>query len=145
MTTGPEHQHERSPLADAVDRVGDRWTLLLVDALLAGPRRFNDLLTELPGLAPNILSTRLKHLEREMVILSSPYSRRPLRFVYELTASGRDLAGALRLLSQWGAGRTEGGEGLRHAACGTQLEARWYCPTCARVVDEDEGDTLRYA
>jgi DNA-binding HxlR family transcriptional regulator len=145
MTTGPEHQHERSPLADAVDRVGDRWTLLLVDALLAGPRRFNDLLTELPGLAPNILSTRLKHLERESVIVSSPYSKRPLRFVYELTASGRDLAGALRLLAQWGAGRTEGGEGLRHAACGTQLEARWYCPTCARVVDEDEGDTLRYA
>jgi DNA-binding HxlR family transcriptional regulator len=145
MTTGPEHQHERSPLADAVERVGDRWTLLLVDALLAGPRRFNDLLTELPGLAPNILSTRLKHLERESVIVSSPYSKRPLRFVYELTASGRDLAGALRLLAQWGAGRTEGGEGLRHAACGTQLEVRWYCPTCARVVDEDEGDTLRYA
>jgi DNA-binding HxlR family transcriptional regulator len=145
MTTGSEHQHERSPLADAVDRVGDRWTLLLVDALLAGPRRFNDLLTELPGLAPNILSTRLKHLERESVIVSSPYSKRPLRFVYELTASGRDLAGALRLLAQWGAGRTEGGEGLRHGACGTPLEARWYCPTCARVVDEDEGDTLRYA
>src|SRR5215218_1425850 len=100
MTTGPEHQHERSPLADAVERVGDRWTLLLVDALLAGPRRFNDLLTELPGLAPNILSTRLKHLERESVVVSSPYSKRPLRFVYELTASGRDLAGALRLLAQ---------------------------------------------
>jgi DNA-binding HxlR family transcriptional regulator len=143
MTTTPGP--ERSPLADAVDRVGDRWTLLLVDALLSGPRRFNDLLTELPGLAPNILSTRLKHLERESVILASPYSKRPLRFVYELTASGRDLAGALRLLAQWGAGRTEGGEGLRHATCGTSMEARWYCPTCARVVDEDEGETLRYA
>jgi DNA-binding HxlR family transcriptional regulator len=134
-----------SALGEAVARVGDRWTLLLVDALLGGPRRFNDLLEDLPGLAPNILSHRLKHLEREGVVVANPYSRRPPRFVYELTAAGRDLAGALRLLAQWGAGRPDGGEAPRHAACGTAMEAHWWCPTCARVVDEDEGDTLRYA
>ena len=148
MTTGPDRpatRRERSPLADAVERVGDRWTLLLVDALLAGPRRFNDLLTELPGLAPNILSTRLKHLEREAVVVSRPYSKRPLRFVYELTGAGRELAGALRLLAEWGANRSEHGEAPRHAAGGTPMEARWCCTTCRRMVDEDEGDTLRYA
>jgi DNA-binding HxlR family transcriptional regulator len=136
---------ERSPLAAAVERVGDRWTLLLVDALLDGPRRFNDLLTAIPGLAPNILSSRLKHLEREAVVLATPYSRRPPRFAYELTAAGRDLAGALRLLAEWGARHSTGHtEAPRHAACGTPMETRWWCPTCARIVEEDEADLLRF-
>jgi DNA-binding HxlR family transcriptional regulator len=139
-----DQRRDPTPLSEAVDRVGDRWTLLLVDALLGGPRRFNDLLEDLPGLAPNILSHRLKHLEREGVLVARPYSQRPPRFGYELTAAGRELAGALRLLAQWGA-RSESAEAPRHAACGTAMEARWWCPTCARVVDEREGDTLRYA
>jgi DNA-binding HxlR family transcriptional regulator len=134
-----------APLDEAVARVGDRWTLLIVQALLAGSRRFNDLLEALPGIAPNVLSQRLKHLEREAVVVSQPYSRRPPRFAYELTASGRELAGALRLLAQWGAERSGEGDGLRHVACGTPLEARWYCPTCARPVDDDDAGDLRFA
>jgi DNA-binding HxlR family transcriptional regulator len=134
-----------SPLEEAVARVGDRWTLLIVQALLGGARRFNDLAAALPGIAPTVLSQRLKHLEREAVVVSQPYSRRPLRFAYELTASGRELAGALRLLAQWGAERSGEGDGLRHVACGTPLEARWYCPTCARPVDDDDAGDLRFA
>jgi DNA-binding HxlR family transcriptional regulator len=64
-----------APLDEAVARVGDRWTLLIVQALLAGSRRFNDLLEALPGIAPNVLSQRLKHLEREVGVGSRPYSR----------------------------------------------------------------------
>jgi DNA-binding HxlR family transcriptional regulator len=134
-----------SPLDEAVARVGDRWTLLIVQALLGGSRRFNDLLEALPGIAPNVLSQRLKHLEREAVVVGQPYSRRPPRLAYQLTASGRELAGALRLLAQWGAERSGEGEGLRHVACGTLLEARWYCPTCARPVEDDDAGDLRYA
>jgi DNA-binding HxlR family transcriptional regulator len=145
MTTEHEAGTEPSPLGEAVERVGDRWTLLLVDALLAGPRRFNDLLEALPGIAPNILSHRLKRLERETVVVARPYSQRPPRFVYELTAAGRELAGALRLLAEWGAKRSEHGEAPRHATCGSPMEARWWCPTCVRVVDEEETDTLRFA
>jgi DNA-binding HxlR family transcriptional regulator len=132
------------PVACALDVVGDRWTLLVVHALLDGPRRFNDLLGALPGLAPNILTRRLRHLEREGVLVATPYSRRPPRFVYELTASGRELAGALRLLAQWGAGRTGNTDALTHAACGTAMEARWWCSTCGTVVDDDQGDGLRF-
>ncbi len=133
-----------TPLGEAVARVGDRWTLLVVDALLAGPGRFNDLLSGLPGLAPNILSQRLRHLEREGLVVATPYSRRPPRFVYELTASGRELAGALRLLAQWGAGRGADADAVRHAACGTPMEPRWWCPTCARTVDDEPGDDVRF-
>jgi len=128
-----------SPLVEAVERVGDRWALLLVNALLTGPRRFNDLQADLGGIAPNVLTQRLRHLERQGVVVATPYSQRPYRVVYELTAAGHELAGALRLLAQWGAGRSDDAEPLRHPTCGTALEARWWCPTCDRVV-EDGGD-----
>jgi DNA-binding HxlR family transcriptional regulator len=132
-----------SPLADALERVGDRWTLLLVAALLNGERRFNELQEELDGIAPNVLSARLKALGEQALVVARPYSERPPRFVYELTESGRELAGALRLLADWGA-RAGAGEPLRHAACGTALEARWWCPGCELVVDDaaDEDEIV---
>lgn len=131
-----------SPLQAALDRVGDRWCLLVVESLLDGPRRFNDLGASLPGIAPNILSDRLKRLERERVLIARPYSQRPLRLSYELTADGRELAGALRLLADWGS-RSDASDALRHGTCGTPLEARWYCPTCARAIGQDETTELR--
>jgi DNA-binding HxlR family transcriptional regulator len=129
-----------SPLAEALARVGDRWTLLVVEALLDGPRRFNDLLGQIPGIAANILSERLKRLEREALLVARPYSERPPRSDYELTADGKELAGALRLLAQWGAGHADPAEIPRHPACGTPIEARWYCPTCDRLVDDEAPD-----
>ena len=86
-----------SPLADALARVGDRWTLLVVATLLEGEKRFNELQEELDGIAPNVLSGRLKLLGEQALVVARPYSERPPRFVYELTESGRELAGALRL------------------------------------------------
>ncbi|TML75785.1 MAG: helix-turn-helix transcriptional regulator [Actinobacteria bacterium] len=83
-------QGERAPetaLEAALERVGERWALLLVDALLEGPKRFNELLDLVPGIAPNILSQRLKHLEREAILVARPYQRRPIRLSYELTAA----------------------------------------------------------
>ena len=140
---GMTASREPSPLERAVARVGDRWALLVVHALLGGPRRFGELQELLPGIAPNVLSQRLKSLEREGVLIARPYSARPPRFAYELTASGQELAGALRLLAQWGSAET-GGEGLHHDACGTTIEARWWCPTCERTVHDDEAEDLRF-
>src|SRR5271170_2260554 len=132
-----QSEHGSSPLAEALARVGDRWTLLVVQALLTGPRRFNDLLEAIPGLAANILSERLKRLEREALLVARPYSQRPPRFAYELTAEGRELAGALRLLALWGARRGDPADAPRHPACGTPMESRWYCPTCDCLADSD--------
>lgn len=142
-----KHQEVEPPsaLSAALSRVGDRWTLLLVAALLAEPQRFNDLLGAIPGLAPNVLSQRLKALERDGVVVSRPYSERPRRLSYDLSARGRELAGALRLLAAWGAGSSPDAEAPRHATCGTPLEPRWYCPTCARDVSEPAAEDLRYA
>ena len=128
-------------LAWAAARVGDRWTLLIVHTLLAGPLRFGELADALPGIASNVLSQRLKRLEADGLLISSAYSARPPRFSYELTQAGRELAGVLALLAHWGA-VAGGGEAVRHSACGTPMEARWWCPTCDRPVDDpyDEGD-----
>ena len=142
---GPVHDESRpSSLDAALGRVGDRWALLVVHALLDGPQRFSDLAEAVPRIAPNVLSHRLRSLERQGVVAARPYSRRPPRFTYELTAAGSELAGALRLLAQWGAGRSDDTEAAHHAACGTTVEPRWYCPTCARIVDEDEGGELHF-
>jgi DNA-binding HxlR family transcriptional regulator len=129
-------------LGAALDRVGDRWSLLVVEALLDGPRRFGELEAALPGIAPNILSDRLRRLERDGITRSTPYSTRPTRLAYALTADGAELAGALRLLADWGARTADRPEALRHETCGTPLEARWYCPTCARAVDDVDPEGL---
>lgn len=132
-----------SPLEAALDRVGDRWSLLVVEALLDGPRRFGEIEAILPGIAPNILTDRLRRLERAGIVRSTPYQQRPTRLAYDLTADGRDLASALRLLADWGARRSSEAEPIRHDACGTPLEARWYCPTCTTVIDEGDASTER--
>jgi DNA-binding HxlR family transcriptional regulator len=134
----------QTPLAAALERVGDRWSLLLIEALLAGPRRFGELSDAIGGIAPNILSDRLKRLEGERIVRATPYSERPPRFTYALTDEGIELAGVLRLLADWGARGSAGVEPMRHALCGTPVEARLWCPTCARSLDEPEADELRF-
>src|SRR5688500_6794946 len=81
----------------AAERVGDRWTLLIVHALLSGPLRFGELGEALPGIATNVLSQRLKRLEGDRLLMSTAYSARPPRFSYELTQAGRELGGVLAL------------------------------------------------
>jgi DNA-binding HxlR family transcriptional regulator len=126
-------------LTSALERIGDRWTLLTVAALLDGPRRFGELAEAVDGISTNVLTSRLRALERLGLIVASPYSNRPPRYEYQLAESGRALADAIRLLSAWGAEAGPNPGGLIHAACSTGLEVRYYCPTCDQVVtDADE-------
>ena len=117
---------------------------MIVAALLSGAKRFGELQSEISGIAPNVLSSRLRRLTEQRLVVAEPYSQRPERFVYELTEAGRELAGPLRLLTQWGARRTGGGTAV-HAACGYPLEAVWYCATCQEPVADDEAGELDYA
>ena len=133
-----------TPLDEAVDRVGDRWSFLLVEALLSGPLRFGELRAVVPGIAPNILAQRLRRLEEKGVVLGRTYSERPPRRAYELTDEGPRLAGAIRVLAEWGARGAPGAEAMQHAACGTSLEAHWYCPTCARTIADTEASDLQF-
>ncbi len=142
----PQSPTATSPLAEALATVGDRWTLLVVATLLDGPRRFGELGRELSGIAPNILSGRLRGLEQAGLVVAEPYQERPTRFVYELTAPGRELAGALRLLAGWGGRHREEAESPRHGVCGSPLEARWWCPTCEEALESAaDDDGLHFA
>ena len=95
------------------------------------------------GIAPNILSDRLRRLERGRIVVATPYQERPQRMSYALTEDGRDLASALRLLADWGARSGDDAEPIRHGTCGTPLETRWFCPTCEIPVDDPDADESR--
>ena len=96
----------------------------MVEALLAGPLRFNDLLGQIPGIAANILSERLSRLERYALLAARPYSERPPRAAYQLTAEGRELGGALRLLALGAPGApTRRGRAPRSGPAGTARPA----------------------
>src|SRR5688572_32363812 len=85
-------------LASALDVVGERWTLLIIRELLLGPRRYGELLAELPGIGTNLLAERLKSLV-EMGVLTKPVSRDQ---GYELTELGRQLREPVLMLARWG-------------------------------------------
>lgn len=90
------------PLARSLSVVGDAWTLLVLRDLFNDKRRFGEILESLEGISPNVLSTRLKKLEREGVIEAVLYSHHPPRSEYVLTQKGRDLAPILRAMRDWG-------------------------------------------
>ena len=92
-------------LARTLDAIGDRWSLLIVRELRAGPRRFTDLVEGLPGISRKLLTDRLRDLEGDDVIRRRELPPPVARQVYELTDDGRDLASALGPLIAWGARR----------------------------------------
>ncbi|WP_406442200.1 winged helix-turn-helix transcriptional regulator [Streptomyces sp. NBC_00631] len=88
--------------ARALDVVGDRWTLLIVRELLAGPRRYTDLHADLPGVSTDVLASRLKDMERDGVTTRRRLPPPGAAYVYELTPRGRQLLPVLQALGKWG-------------------------------------------
>ncbi|MER6211228.1 winged helix-turn-helix transcriptional regulator [Streptomyces sp. NPDC001642] len=89
--------------ARALDLIGDRWTLLIVRELLAGPRRYTDLHADLPGVSTDVLASRLKDMERDGLTTRRRLSPPGAVYVYELTGRGRELLPVLQALGAWGA------------------------------------------
>jgi DNA-binding HxlR family transcriptional regulator len=89
-------------LALALDVIGERWTLLIIRELLAGPRRFKDLLSGLPDISTNLLSERLKQLEVQQIIQRRVLPPPAGSTVYELTEFGQGLETAVLELGKWG-------------------------------------------
>lgn len=89
-------------LAFALDAIGDRWTLLIVRELLAGPRRFTDLMDGMPGISTNLLSERLKELEQLGILRRRVLPPPAGSTVYILTPFGQALEHAVLELGRWG-------------------------------------------
>jgi len=118
--------------ARALDLVGDRWTLLIVRELLAGPRRYTDLHADLPGVSTDVLASRLKDMERDGLGTRRRLPPPGAAYVYELTQRGRELLPVLQALSMWGQG--ELGERRPTDA----LRAHWFALPLLRSL-EGEG------
>ncbi|WP_433334047.1 winged helix-turn-helix transcriptional regulator [Spirillospora sp. CA-294931] len=88
-------------IADALELVGERWSLLAIREILHGVRRFDGIARN-TGASRDILTARLRKLESVGVIRRELYSAHPPRFEYHLTESGRELSDVLAMLMKWG-------------------------------------------
>ncbi|MFE6194526.1 winged helix-turn-helix transcriptional regulator [Streptomyces sp. NPDC057838] len=117
------------PAARALDVVGDRWTLLIVRELLAGPRRYTDLHADLPGVSTDVLASRLRDMERDGLATRRRLPPPGAATVYELTPRGRSLLPVLQALGEWGQG--ELGERRPTDA----VRAHWFALPLLRLLD----------
>ncbi|MFJ4691333.1 winged helix-turn-helix transcriptional regulator [Streptomyces sp. NPDC088766] len=118
--------------ARALDAVGDRWTLLIVRELLAGPRRYTDLHADLPGVSTDVLASRLRDMERDALATRRRLPPPGAAYVYELTARGSALLPVLQALGAWG--QAELGERGPTDA----IRAHWFALPLLRAL-EGEG------
>lgn len=125
------------PVAKTLELVGERWTLLLVRDLLRGPRRFQDFQDSLTGIAPNVLSDRLKLLEEHGAVERRFYSQHPPRAEYVLTEKGRDLGIVVGALATWGARHAASAARVVHEECGHAVEMAYHCSACETRVARD--------
>jgi DNA-binding HxlR family transcriptional regulator len=89
-------------VANSLDIVGDKWSLLVVRDLLQGKRTYGELANSPERIPTNILAERLKRLEGAGIIVSTPYQERPVRYAYTLTPKGRSLGEVLLAFVRWG-------------------------------------------
>jgi DNA-binding HxlR family transcriptional regulator len=128
------------PVAKSLELVGDRWTLLIVRDLLGGPRRFQDFQGSLPGIAPTLLSDRLKLMETHGLVARRFYSEHPPRAEYVLTEKGRELGFVIGALATWGSRHAHPSTALVSEDCGHEVQLRYFCPACSKRV---RGSTVR--
>jgi DNA-binding HxlR family transcriptional regulator len=131
----PKRYDQACPVAKALEVLGDRWTLLIVRDLLRGARRFQDFQTSLTGIAPTILSDRLKLMEEHGLIARRFYSDHPPRAEYLLTDKGQELGMVVGALAVWGTRHVHPETALVHTACGETVQMGYYCPHCDTRVE----------
>jgi DNA-binding HxlR family transcriptional regulator len=89
------------PTRRILDRIGDRWTVLIVGVLADGDARFSELRRRIEGVSQKMLTQTLRGLERDGLVRRTVYPEVPVRVEYALTDAGRTLQGPLRALQEW--------------------------------------------
>lgn len=90
------------PIACSLDIIGDKWTLLVVRDLFFGKTKFKELQESAENIPTNILTNRLKQLEKAGMVVKAPYQDRPVRYEYLLTESGKSLESVIKAIVKWG-------------------------------------------
>lgn len=100
-----KHRHDvfsrECPSRKLLDLVADKWTMLILPALSAGPRRNNELMRMIQGISQKMLTQTVRELERNGLVKRRDYSEVPPRVEYSLTELGRSLAGPLEAIDVW--------------------------------------------
>jgi len=100
--SAPHHQETTCRALGAIlDRIGNKWTIMVVGILAKGPMRFNAIMRTLPGLSHRMLTLTLRALERDGLVKRTPYATIPPRVDYELTPIGHSLIKPLAKLAAW--------------------------------------------
>jgi len=89
------------PTRKLLDRIGDRWTVLVVGSLSGGPLRFSEVAQRVDGVSQKMLTQTLRGLERDGLVTRTLYPQIPPRVDYELTDAGKTLREPLRALEEW--------------------------------------------
>ncbi|QKT08741.1 helix-turn-helix transcriptional regulator [Gordonia sp. X0973] len=89
------------PSRRLLDRIGDRWTVLVIGVLDGGPRRFSEIQAVVDGVSQKMLTQTLRALERDGLVTRTVFPEVPPRVEYELTTTGRSLLEPLRALTEW--------------------------------------------
>lgn len=106
------------PIANTLDLVGDKWSLLVIRDLLHGKRTYGELADSPEKIPTNILADRLKRLEDAGIIVSSAYQERPTRYSYALSKKGTALGDVLLAFVRWGRTHIPGTQTLKEAGSG---------------------------
>jgi DNA-binding HxlR family transcriptional regulator len=102
VTTPKPFTRSQCAVANSLDIVGDKWSLLVVRDLLHGKRTYSELVDTPERIPTNILADRLKRLEGAGIVNSTPYQQHPVRYAYTLTPKGKELGDVLLALVRWG-------------------------------------------
>ena len=123
MKTAKPFARSACAIANSLDIVGDKWSLLVVRDLLHGKRTYGELAQSPEGIPTNILADRLKRLEGFGIITSTPYQERPVRYAYTLTPKGRALGEVLLAFVRWGKQHIPGTVALTQGPAGADITA----------------------
>ncbi|KNC66418.1 winged helix-turn-helix transcriptional regulator [Pseudoalteromonas ardens] len=94
-------QNERCPIRNVVAQIGDKWSILILFALVDGPERFNALKSRIQGISQRMLTQTLRDMERDGYVKRTVYAEVPVKVEYELTELGRGLAKSAWQLVSW--------------------------------------------
>lgn len=93
--------NEECPIRNVVAQIGDKWSILILFALVDGPDRFNALRSRIEGISQRMLTQTLRDLERDGFVLRTVYPQVPVKVEYELTELGKGLSGSVWQLVSW--------------------------------------------